>query len=126
MSKHAVHIGKKIKEVVVQTRLKKTEFADLINISRTVVYDIFKRETIDTALLKKISTVLNHDFFSYYSAPAALVKESKTNYGYATKDEVAQLTHTVQLLVKEVEKLRQGLSEAPKTRSSKKLAKQKK
>ncbi len=123
MSKQ-VHIGKKIKEVLVQTRLKKTEFADLINISRTVVYDIFKRETIDTALLQKISTVLKHDFFSYYKnheLPA--VEDVEGGYGYATKEELRQLTNTI---LKEIEKLRIEINASPKALTKRKYSKRKK
>ncbi len=123
MSKQ-VHVGKKIKEVLVQTRLKKTEFADSINISRTVVYDIFKRETIDTALLKKISTVLKHDFFSYYKnheLPA--VEDNKGGYGYATKEELQQFTNTI---LKEIEKLRMEMNASPTPISTKKSTKSKK
>jgi hypothetical protein len=42
------------------------EFAQRINTNRNNVYDIFKRETIDTGLLLKISHVLEHNFFHYY------------------------------------------------------------
>lgn len=123
MSKH-VHIGKKIKEVLIQTRLKKTEFADLINISRTVVYDIFKRETIDTALLQKIGKVLNHDFFSYYkSSEQPVVNDNGGKYGYATKDDLEQLCSTI---LKEIEKLRNELSATPKILAKKKTVKRKK
>lgn len=115
MSKQ-VHIGRKIKEVLIESRLKKTEFAVLINTSRTVVYDIFKRETIDTALLQKISAVLKHDFFSYLQNTEFLsVKDKQTGYGYASKEELQELTKTVHSLLSLVEKLDQKVdSIAPK------------
>lgn len=118
-----VHIGKKIKEVLTQSRLKKTEFADLINISRTVVYDIFKRETIDTGLLQTISKVLNHDFFGYYDQlEPGQVKEPKSEYGFATKYELTEVVQSVKLLAKEIEKLREELPKkkaAPKKKYGK-------
>ena len=52
--------------------LKGTEFASLINRDRQVIYDIFKRESIDTELLQQISKVLNHDFFAYYHSSEPL------------------------------------------------------
>lgn len=119
-----VHIGKKIKEVLTQSRLKKTEFADLINISRTVVYDIFKRETIDTGLLQTISKVLNHDFFSYYDhLHPGHVKEPKSEYGFATKSELMEVAQSVKLLAREIERLREELPKkkaAPKKKYGKK------
>jgi len=104
-----VHIGKKIKEVWKRSRLKGTEFASMINKDRQVIYDIFKRESIDTELLQQISKVLNHDFFNYYSHDLPSVKEPKEKFGYATKDELENLTRTVQILIKEIEKLREEL-----------------
>ncbi|MGZ4033916.1 MAG: helix-turn-helix domain-containing protein [Bacteroidia bacterium] len=79
-----VHIGKKIKEVFKQSGLKGTEFASLINRDRQVIYNIFKRDTIDTGDLQKISKVLEHDFFSYYSYELPIVKEPG-KVGYTKK-----------------------------------------
>lgn len=75
-----VHIGKKIKEVLRHSRIGATEFGGLINKSRTVVYDIFERDTIDTGLLQKISKVLDHNFFTYYTHDLSQVKEDKPGY----------------------------------------------
>lgn len=97
-----VHIGKKIKEVWKASRLKGTEFADMINKDRQVIYDIFKRETIDTGLLESISKVLNHDFFSYYDKQAVQIKETESPYGYATKAEVSEITSTLNELAKTI------------------------
>jgi hypothetical protein len=119
-----VHIGKKIKEVWKRSRLKGTEFAAMINKDRQVIYDIFKRESIDTELLQQISKVLNHDFFNYYSHDLPPVKEPKEKFGYATKDELENLTRTVQTLIKEIEKLREELPD--KKPVSKKYIKSKK
>ena len=76
-----VHIGKRIKEVVDKSPITVTDFAASINRSRAIAYKIFKRETIDLGLLQKIGSVLNHDFFSYYSNELPMVKEEKSGYG---------------------------------------------
>src|SRR6478609_8509660 len=91
-----VHIGKKIKEVWKNSRLKGTEFATLINRDRQVIYDIFKRESIDTDLLKQISKVLNHDFFKYYSLDMAMVSEPPA--GYVKKAEFEELKGMVEMI----------------------------
>lgn len=105
-----VHIGKKIKEVWRKSRLKGTEFASLINRDRQVIYDIFKRESIDTELLKQISTVLNHDFFAYYSQQSfAQTREIKPEYGYATKEELQHVTMALQALTLQIEQLAESL-----------------
>ncbi|MBC7864244.1 MAG: hypothetical protein IAF38_14800 [Bacteroidia bacterium] len=74
----SVHIGKKIKEVLGQSRFTVTEFAAKINKTRTVVYDIFKRHTMDTGLLMKIGKVLDHDFLGYLLPDT--FREEKTLY----------------------------------------------
>jgi hypothetical protein len=77
----AIHIGKKIKEVLTQSKFTATEFAVQINKTRTVVYDIFKRSTIDTGLLQKISKVLNYDFFADYSQETfSTINDEKEKY----------------------------------------------
>lgn len=63
--KKMFHIGSRIKEVF--ESLPKPHniewFADSLNCRRANIYNIFNRRTIDTDLLKKISSVLDHDFF---------------------------------------------------------------
>ena len=81
----------------------------MINRDRQVIYDIFKRESIDTELLQQISKVLNHDFFSYYSGDLPLVIEPKGSFGYATKEEVADLKRMMGNLIQEFEQIRERL-----------------
>ena len=77
----ALHIGKKIQEVLNQSAFSVTDFAEKINKSRTVVYDIFTRQTIDTGLLQKISKVLDYDFFHYYSENSfSTLNEERATY----------------------------------------------
>jgi hypothetical protein len=63
----AIHIGGKIKQVFDKKGMTISEFGRRINKSRENVYDIFKRETIDTELLLTIGKALEHDFFQYYT-----------------------------------------------------------
>ena len=56
-------IGQLIRERVDLQKMEITEFARLIGVERSNAYDIFKRESLDTKLLKKIGQVLNYDFF---------------------------------------------------------------
>ena len=108
-----VHIGKKIREVLDKSSLTVVDFARRINLSRDGAYKIFAKKFIDTDQLSQISKVLDHDFFSYYSAA---VKDQKNTYGYATKDEVENLTKVVHTLAIEIKKLREELPRTkPKT-----------
>lgn len=61
-----VHIGALIKEELQRQERSVTWFANKLCCERTNVYSIFKRESIDTALLLRISTILHHNFFQYY------------------------------------------------------------
>ncbi len=120
-----IHIGQKIREILDKSHFSVVDFAKSINITRDGAYKIFEKERINTALLQKISDVLEHDFFSYYTSTPQ-TKENKGNYGYATRDELHQLTHTVQLLVKEIEKLREEIGGADKKKPLKKRVVKKK
>lgn len=61
-----VHIGKLIEQELRKQERTVTWFANKLYCERTNVYSIFKRESIDTALLLRISEILHHNFFDYY------------------------------------------------------------
>lgn len=57
-------IGARIQSIVQKRGLSVTEFANQINCVRQNVHNIFKRNNIDIDLLRRISEVLGHNFFS--------------------------------------------------------------
>jgi len=59
-----IHIGKKIQIIFNQTGLSVSQFARLLDVNRTSIYNIFESKTIDIELLCKISDVLHYDFIS--------------------------------------------------------------
>ena len=66
---------------VIQQELRRQErsvswFARKLNCNRQNVYDIFRRRTIDTELLMRISLVLNIDFFEMYSHEYGMKKNA--------------------------------------------------
>ena len=65
-------IGQIIKERVEASKINVVEFAKLIGVERTNVYNIYKRDSIDTALLKKIGQVLKYDFFQDLLEPETI------------------------------------------------------
>jgi hypothetical protein len=83
-----IHVGKKIKEEIRKQNFSVTLFAKKINRSRNVVYDIFKRESIDTDLLNKIGKILNCDFFSMYSSQKEYTQDNVKHF-YANDPPVA-------------------------------------
>lgn len=76
-SPDALHIGKTIRKRLDEIGMTKSEFSRRIGTSPQNVYGIFKRSTIDTEVLKKISGVLDHDFFQYYSDGISADKSAK-------------------------------------------------
>ncbi len=63
----AVNIGRRIEEELRRDGHSIAWFARMLCCNRQNVYNIFKRESIDTHLLNRICKILNHDFFKDYS-----------------------------------------------------------
>jgi hypothetical protein len=62
-----IHIGSLIKARAKSMRIGPTELGAKIETSKQNVYGIFKRKSIDTDLLMRISFALDHDFFQHLS-----------------------------------------------------------
>lgn len=62
-----IHIGELIEKELHRQERSVTWFANKLCCDRTNVYKIFKKQSIDTELLLRISGILNCDFFKYYS-----------------------------------------------------------
>ncbi len=61
------HIGEMIRRVVRERKLTGAWLAARLGCDRTNVYKMFKKPTIDTLLLLKVSVILGYDFFQTYS-----------------------------------------------------------
>ncbi len=61
-----IHIGNEIKKIAEKKGMCAIELGKRINRNRTNVYDIFKRNAIDTQLLIMISQALEYNFFEHY------------------------------------------------------------
>ncbi len=59
-------IGQRIEEVLKESGMQPKVFAERIGTSPRNLYNIFTRDSIDTALLAKISEVLRYDFFKLF------------------------------------------------------------
>jgi transcriptional regulator with XRE-family HTH domain len=103
----SIHIGKIIKQKVEESGINKSEFSRRINTTPQNVYGIFKRKSIDTDLLDKISHVLDIDFFAYYNHPLNVVKEGKPGYSRGESGRINELLH-------ELEKYKSELAQARK------------
>ncbi len=105
-----IHIGKKIKDELHKQGISITDFAGKVNRSRNVVYDIFKRESIDTNLLNAIGKTLKCDFFSMYSSQKEYLSESIKHFHVSEEgipygkyaEQITALQQQVESLQKEV------------------------
>ena len=71
-----VHIGQLIRLELIRQHHSATWFAQEMSCSRTSVYKIFDKSSIDTDLLLRISEVLNVDFFKVYSQELEKIKNN--------------------------------------------------
>ncbi len=108
-------IGKLIEKKLREKGISVSEFARRIATNRNNVYDIFARKSVDTSLLKKISQVLEFDFFLYY-----ITEETKSQIAsdpsnqYTTNAELKRLSKKIETLQKEVTILEERLKDKDK------------
>ena len=108
-----VHIGRKIKDVFKFSGMTISLFGKKINKSRTVVYDIFERSTIDTGLLHNIGKTLSHDFFQYYGMPENVFEEPRVPYNKPEKA-IDEMRKEIELLSSQVADLRRQVEAKPR------------
>lgn len=93
-------IGELIEQEV-RKQMSITQFADAICCQRNNVYDIFRRSKIDIILLKRISEVLNHNFFQDLANDLGLIDVDEE----AAKDKaIAQFYKVVPTILREMGK----------------------
>ena len=87
-----IHIGQLIEMELHRQERSVTWFANKLYCDRTNVYSIFKRKSIDTELLLRISYILNHTvlyiyfqqhILTLYVLQTIFASEIKQNYRYA-------------------------------------------
>ena len=71
-----MHIGHLIRLELVRQHHSATWFAQALGCSRTSVYKIFEKSSIDTDLLLRICRVLKVDFFKFYSDELGKIKDN--------------------------------------------------
>lgn len=75
-----IHIGKVIEKILRDQGRTVTWFARSLYCDRTNVYKIFQRESVDSEMLYRISKILSHDFFKYYSQELEVEAEENPVY----------------------------------------------
>jgi transcriptional regulator with XRE-family HTH domain len=72
-----VHAGELVKEVVADRGIGISELARRLGVSRTTMYQIFERPSLDVALIHQLRRVLNYPF-------AELLGNQPTDFEYGT------------------------------------------
>lgn len=62
-----MNIGERIREVFLHSDWNVSHFARELGVDRSTVYRIFRSYTVDTGVLRRVSLLLNHDFFAELS-----------------------------------------------------------
>lgn len=66
----AFHIGKIIEKRLKECGMAKSELARRAKVSPQLIQSILKRPSIDTDVLRRVSVVLDYDFFIHYMGPS--------------------------------------------------------
>lgn len=117
-----MRIGQKVEARAKELRIGPTELARKIKSSKQNVYNIYKRSSIDTDLLARLSKVLDFDFFQHYRS-ADSVHEARPPYGKAKKGSSGTDAELI-ALKKEFQSLREKyemLKELYETKTGKKV-----
>jgi len=86
-----IAVGAIIRQKLKQRKMSVSAFAKAINCSRTNVYNIFERKTLDITRLKQIATVLEFDI---------------SDFIIITEDKVERCIAVIEIEEKELEQLR--------------------
>ena len=73
-----IHIGKEIENELRRQGRGVTWLAQMLPCDRTNVYNIFRREGIDTVLLQRIGVVLKRNFFTLYCQDEGAAAENNS------------------------------------------------
>lgn len=95
------YLGKHIEEMIYEKKLTVSQFAKQLGVSANSIYELFKRHDIEVKLLRKISEVLEHDFFRYYLAEPAPTQTQLKETLQTTQKELETLKKQTQALQNE-------------------------
>lgn len=98
-----VAIGKEIQLIVKKRGIKVEELAKRLNVSKPNIYDIYRRKTIDIALLKRLCKVLDHNFFEN------LANEHRTNQDRISNDFIMRENILLRQMLRDKDELYQLL-----------------
>ena len=72
-----IHVGSRIKQEMLNARMTVQDVSEHLKISRTAVYDIFKKKDVSTSLLRDLSTL--------FKIPMSVFVEEPTDFSELNK-----------------------------------------
>lgn len=72
-----IHVGSRIKQEMLNARMTVNDVSEHLKISRTAVYDIFKKKDVSTSLLRDLSTL--------FQVPMSVFVEEPTDFSELNK-----------------------------------------
>lgn len=72
-----IHVGSRIKQEMLNARMTVQDVSEHLKISRTAVYDIFKKKDVSTSLLRDLSTL--------FQVPMSVFVEEPTDFSELNK-----------------------------------------
>lgn len=94
-------LGKQIEEIIYEKRITISQFAKQLGVSKSSIYHLLKRYDVEVKLLRKISVVLEHDFFRYYLAEPLPTETQLKETLKITQQELESLKKQIQALQNE-------------------------
>lgn len=115
----AVHIGNIIHEKVKGSVLSVKEIAKRINKSENTLYDIYKRDSVDTELLLKLSEILSFNFFARYDLEEP-IKSMREDEAARLRERIAELEEKILLQNEHIANLKEIILTQKEAKQAKK------
>lgn len=106
------NIGEVIKMRLESTGMSKAELARRLHMSPANVHKIFKRSSVDAMLLRKISNILDYDFFQHFEPEVTRLRKEPAPHNISDTEVlfiryVVDLQSRVQILEHRLETFRE-------------------
>lgn len=114
-------IGERIRRIRAMKDYTQSNVAEDLGITTGAYAKIERGETdANVSRLLRIAEILEVNVCDFFEEAPTSVSEPKASYGYASKQEVDQLSQSIQQLLKEMERMKQQFQENGKKKTKKK------
>jgi AcrR family transcriptional regulator len=69
-----IHMGRLLEKVIRKKGINISELAAALNVTRTTIYNWFKKEVIDEVTMERISSVISYDIHSSDKTKATIIR----------------------------------------------------